>query len=134
LLLLNIPPNKRGLFSEQDVKSLYEFRSILDETFKTNLAKGRLDDKLTDQELKTFLTLKAGESIEFELEEDITFDRVALQENIAEGQRNEEAVLEYLDGDGWKAFGQVTTIGYKRLLKTPLITTNKIRFTVKKAI
>ena len=28
LLLLNIPPNKKGLFAEKDVKSLYDFRSI----------------------------------------------------------------------------------------------------------
>ncbi|RZK91765.1 MAG: alpha-L-fucosidase, partial [Pedobacter sp.] len=33
LLLLNIPPNKKGEFAATDVKNLYEFRSILDETF-----------------------------------------------------------------------------------------------------
>src|SRR5690606_8438740 len=29
VLLLNVPPNKRGLFADEDIKSLYEFRSIL---------------------------------------------------------------------------------------------------------
>ncbi len=40
-LLLNIPPDKRGLIHENDVASLREFRSILDETFDVNLAAGK---------------------------------------------------------------------------------------------
>jgi alpha-L-fucosidase len=38
LLLLNVPPDKRGLFHEKDVQSLKGFRDILDREFKTDLA------------------------------------------------------------------------------------------------
>lgn len=130
LLLLNIPPNKKGRFSEIDVKSLYDFRSILDETFKTNLAEGRVDETLTDKRLDSYITLQDGKPYELNFRKKITFDRVALQENIAEGQRNKEALLEYWDGKDWTIITKFTTIGHKRLLRIPTIKTNKIRITV----
>ena len=37
LLLLNLPPDKRGLIPENDVQVLKEFRKMLDETFRDNL-------------------------------------------------------------------------------------------------
>lgn len=40
VLLLNIPPDQRGLLHENDVRALREFRRILDETFATDLAMG----------------------------------------------------------------------------------------------
>lgn len=130
LLLLNIPPNKKGRFSEIDVKNLYDFRSILDETFKTNLAAGRVDENLTDKRLDSYITLQDGKPYELNFRKKITFDRVSLQENIAEGQRNKEALLEYWDGKSWKEITKFTTIGHKRLLRIPTIKTNKIRITV----
>lgn len=130
LLLLNIPPNKKGKFSEIDVKSLYDFRAILDETFETNLVEGRVDEALTDKRLESFITLQNGMPYELDFRKKITFDRVALQENIAEGQRNKEALLEYWDGKGWKPITKFTTIGHKRLLRIPTVKTNKIRITV----
>ena len=40
VLLLNVPPDKRGLIHENDAARLAEFRRVLDETFATNLAAG----------------------------------------------------------------------------------------------
>ncbi|MCX5683709.1 MAG: alpha-L-fucosidase, partial [Planctomycetota bacterium] len=40
VLLLNIPPDTRGLIHENDAARLKEFRAVLDATFKTNLARG----------------------------------------------------------------------------------------------
>ncbi|MBY0435943.1 MAG: alpha-L-fucosidase, partial [Cyclobacteriaceae bacterium] len=37
-LLLNVPPDRQGLFHENDVNSLRGFRALLDEAFKKNLA------------------------------------------------------------------------------------------------
>ncbi len=37
-LLLNVPPDRRGLIHENDMKSLQGFRALLDTEFKTNLA------------------------------------------------------------------------------------------------
>ncbi|WP_161890447.1 alpha-L-fucosidase [Pontibacter russatus] len=130
LLLLNIPPNKKGLFAEQDVKSLHDFRAILNETFRTNMAAGKADKKLTDKELSSYITLKEKQPLVLDFKKEIAFDRAMFQENIAEGQRNIEALLEYWDGKNWQKIDQFSTIGYKRLLRFPQVKTSKVRVTV----
>lgn len=130
LLLLNIPPNKRGQFSEIDKKSLYDFREILNDTFKKNFAEGKVEKSLTDEKLGSFITLEKMKPYELNFKKTSSFDRVSLQENIAEGQKNQEALLEYWDGEGWEEITRFTTIGYKRLLRIPLIKTSKVRITV----
>ena len=62
-----------------------------------------------------------------------SFDRASLQENIADGQKVEEARLEYWDGKNWQQISQFTTIGYKRLLRFPLVAATKVRLTILKA-
>jgi len=130
LLLLNIPPNKQGLFSEADIKSLYEFRSILNETFKTNLAKGIAKPALTDHTLSSYITLKKNKSLTVDFGYPQTFDRALFQENITNGQSNEKALLEYWNGKEWNKISQFTTIGHKRLLRFKPVTTTKVRLTI----
>jgi len=38
--------------------------------------------------------------------------------------------LEYWDGNSWKKAAEGTTVGYKRLLQFPAITTNKVRIKI----
>jgi len=133
LLLLNIPPNRQGLFSDADVNSLKEFRTILNETFKNNFAAENTDKVLTDKELSTYITLKENEPLIIDFKKTVTFDRAMFQENIATGQRNEEALLEYWDVKEWQKINQFTTIGYKRLLRFPAVTASKVRITVLKS-
>ena len=134
LLLLNIPPNKRGVFSPQDEKNLREFKSIIKKTFKRNLAHKRAEKVLTDGQMQTFVTLENDNAYEIDFRKKVTFDRVMLQEHIAEGQRSEEGSIEYWNGTAWSTLCSFTTIGYKRLLRTETISTTKIRFKVSKAI
>lgn len=133
LLLLNIPPDKTGLFSSIDVKNLYDYHSILKETFKKNLAKGKVDDLLTDKTLNTFVELQNDIPYVMDFSKSVSFDRVSLQENIGAGQRNEQALLEYWDGSNWKELSRFTTIGHKRLLRVPLVSTTKVRLTILKS-
>lgn len=133
LLLLNVPPNRQGVFSEPDVNSLKEFRTILNETFKNNLAAENTDKALTDKKLSTFITLEENEPFIIDFKKKVTFDRALFQENIAAGQRNKEALLEYWDGKEWQKINQFTTIGYKRLLRFPAVTASKVRVTVLEA-
>jgi alpha-L-fucosidase len=109
LLLLNVPPNREGLLCPQDVAAIKEYRSILNETFKTNLAKSGKIKSLVDNKLSTW-------------------------ENIAEGQRIAEAKLEYWNGQEWQLIKQFTTVGYKRLLRFEPVTTAKLRLTVLRAL
>ncbi len=128
LLLLNIPPNKKGLIEDKDAENIIEFRSILDETFEKNFAKGNVDKALTDKKLATTLLVFKPLIIDFKKENLI--DRALIQENIAEGQRIEKAKIEYWDGKKWLLLQEFTTVGYKRLLRFDAIKTSKVRFTV----
>ena len=49
VLLLNIPPDTRGLINEADVNRLKEFRAYLDEAFADNKAVVTLDTVVTDE-------------------------------------------------------------------------------------
>lgn len=129
LLLLNIPPNPDGLFSEPDIANLKEFRSILDETFKTNLAKGPAPTTLTDGELNTGVGVNVARPFEIFFRRKVTFDRAMIQENIANGQRVAGGNLEYYDGKNWKPLQSFTTVGYKRLLRFPPVTAEGVRIT-----
>ncbi len=133
LLLLNIPPNRDGLLPQPDVAAIKSFRSILNETFAVNLATGAAGRALTDNQLRTFVTLKEGESRTINFGKPVTFDRGLLQENIATGQRIVSARLECWVDNGWKELSQFTTVGYKRLLRFPPVQTTKVRLTILEA-
>ncbi len=130
LLLLNIPPNNKGLFEQTDVNAIKEFRSILNETFANNLAKKSVSTKLTDGDLSTFETIAVDQPFVIDLKKPQVFDRAMLQENIANGQRIIDAKLEYQDGDAWKPLATFTTVGYKRLLRFAPVTTSRVRLTI----
>ena len=128
VLLLNIPPDKRGLINEKDIKSLNGFKDILTKTFAANL--------LTDASVSRFENPATQGltdnplAIEYTLPETITFDLLQLQEDIRIGQRIESFKLEYEDGGIWKEITRGTTVGYKRILRFDPVNAKHIRFTV----
>ena len=73
LLLLNIPPDRRGLLHENDVASLKDFRSILDETFKTNLALGKTPTVLTDKKVLTDTPLSINTPLTIDFGKETSF-------------------------------------------------------------
>ena len=130
LLILNIPPNREGLLSEQDVKNIESFQKIINETFQTNLARGYASSSLTDKKLNTFISLNVNEPYVIDFKKAVQLDRAVLQENIANGQAIMNGLLEYWDGKDWQKLEVFTTVGYKRLFRFNLVTTQKIRLTV----
>jgi alpha-L-fucosidase len=147
VLLLNIPPDKRGLIHENDIRSLMGMRHLLDSTFGTNLASGakvkassergrHSAHSILDEDKGTYWTTAQGvesAALEFTLPEKRTFDVVMLRENIRVGQRVEEFSLEYWNGSDWIPFAQGTTIGHKRLLRFPETAAEKVRLIILKS-
>lgn len=147
VLLLNIPPDKRGLITDFDVKSLTGMRKILDQTFRTNLAANarvtatselpaHRAAAIVDQSEDTYWTTSADDetaTIDFDLENVKIFDRAMLMENIEVGQRVESFYLEAFSGGAWKEFARGTTIGYKRLLRFPAIAAPKVRLVIERS-
>jgi len=144
VLLLNVPPDRRGLLHENDVARLRDLRTALDETFKTNLAAGKAAkassaagdhaaDKAVDGNGATYWTPADGATtgwLEVDLGGPVTFDRAMVQEMIATGQRVEQFALEAWDGQAWKEITKATTIGHKRLLRFPEVTTSRVRLVI----
>ena len=140
VLLMNIPPDKNGLINDHDIRHLQEWKRQIDQTFKTNLAKGaatmpsnKETNRLTDNNTATSITITGKDStgaIEFTLPGKVTFDVLSLQENIRIGQRIEKFALEYLDGNNWHEIVRGTTVGYKRLLRFHPVTASKVRLRI----
>lgn len=141
VLLLNFPPDKRGLINEHDLKNIFAWRALLDTIFSVNLAEGAVitsanginASALLDGRDSTFWTTRGKDTsavLELTLKGQQTFDVLALQENIRVGQRIEKFRLDYWDGTSWKEAASGTTVGYKRLLRFNPVTTSKVRLTI----
>ena len=128
VLLLNIPPDTRGLIHENDIKNLTGFNTILTNTFSVNLladaSVSRYESEATTGLIDNALV------VEFTLPEVITFDLLQLQEDIQKGQRVESFKLEYEDGGVWKEITRGTTVGYKRILRFDPVSAKYIRLTI----
>jgi alpha-L-fucosidase len=146
-MLLNIPPDRRGLVHELDASSLKIFGEHLKKTFTKNLAIGA---KLTasntrhgsdpkhlldgsretawytdDPVLTPELTLELGRPK--------TFNIIRLREAIALGQRIDEAAIDIWQDDSWVEVAKAQSIGSCRLWRIPTTTTDKVRIRVTKA-
>ncbi len=147
VLLLNLPPDRRGLIHENDVQRLREFRTALNAIFAENLASGAkakassvrdnnpafAADKITDGDKETYWTTDdwtTSAQVEFDLGGDRTFNVAELAEHIRTGQRISAFVLDSWDGSNWKEFARGTTVGYKRLLRFPNVTTSRVRLRI----
>ncbi|MFD1673684.1 alpha-L-fucosidase [Alicyclobacillus fodiniaquatilis] len=143
--LLNIPPDKRGRFHEEDVKRLKELGQVLRSTFQNDLALGSsatasesMDKEheavnLFDRNSDTFWSPKLGTErahIEIDLGEEKVFNRIVLKEHIQSGQRIERFKIEYQDAAAWKEFSQGTIVGYKRILRFNKIKARYLRITI----
>ncbi|HKJ78746.1 MAG TPA: alpha-L-fucosidase, partial [Prolixibacteraceae bacterium] len=125
-LLLNIPPDRRGLIHENDMSALKGWKKLLDERFADNLAQNasvtssqvRGDSKkyaasnVLDGDKNTYWATNDGvasASIEIDLKDSKEINYVLLQEYIRLGQRVESFDIEALiDGD-WKSIANSTT-------------------------
>ncbi len=147
-LLLNVPPDRRGLLHENDVKSLMAFKELREKEFQNELGKGKKVSatstrgkvygaaKVNDGKPETYWAANENQTtadLIIDLGTETEVNRVLLQEYIKLGQRVQEfSVAAYLNG-GWKTVVEGTTIGYKVIRKFPLVKTSKIKITISKA-
>ncbi|MBS1598955.1 MAG: alpha-L-fucosidase [Bacteroidetes bacterium] len=139
-LILNVPPDRRGLINEHDSINLIGFKKLRDQSFNTNLSikakpyflgqdGRRLAPALNDNNTNTFesIELTKFEPAEIIFEKDQPVNCIILKENLIKGQycarfhmmlRNEKGELvKRIDG---------TTIGRKKIITFPAINISKI--------
>ncbi|SKB72911.1 alpha-L-fucosidase [Daejeonella lutea] len=146
-LLLNIPPDQRGLFHEKDVESLRGYKKLFDTEFATNLAKNakviastfRGGSKkysgynLTDDNKETYWATDDSQNtgfLEVDLGKATTVKYVVLQEYIKLGQRIKSFSVDIWKNGTWEKAAEATTIGYKRILRIEPVITSKIRINI----
>lgn len=117
VLLLNIPPDRRGLINEADVNRLNEFAAYRKQTFDDNRVKGG----------EKYWNANLGDVRTYSLKPQSKINVVLLQEDITKGQRVESFTVEALTDQGWEEVEQGTTIGYKRLLRIPEVKVSQLR-------
>ena len=150
-LLLNLPPDRRGRIPEEDVKSLMEFRRLLDETFAENLARkavlqasnvrGRLGEfapvNMLDGNRESYWASDEAVTtpeVTFSFGKPITFNVVDLRENIRLGQRVDGWGVDFRRAGKWVEFAKGTAIGARRLWRgNKPITTDAVRLRITKA-
>ena len=146
-LLLNLPVMPNGQIHPLDEQRLLDFAKAREEAFATNLAlKAKADsDKVrggsrrysaaraVDGNKDTYWALddndKTG-SMTIDLGSEQAFNRFFVQEYIRLGQRVRNFKIEYMSEGEWKLITEASTIGYKRILYFPTVTSRYLRFTV----
>jgi alpha-L-fucosidase len=117
VLLLNVPPDRRGLIAEPDRRSLLGMRRLLDATYGENVLEGARFSR-------------TAETVTAEFDRARSFDRLVLAERIAGGQRIEAFRLEAWEAEAWRTVAAGTTIGAKRILLFPETSAEKVRLVV----
>ena len=132
-LLLNVPPDRRGRFSDIDVLHLKKFGQALQNTFG-NQACGLWNDgkpnpanvassapaEVLDNSSKTVWS-PSGSDWTFEFKAMDTAQLLMLEEDIAQGQRIEKFSLSKQENGAWKVIGSGGTVGARRIITIPQI-------------
>lgn len=141
--LLNIPPDRRGLFHENDMKRLRELGDAIRVIFRTDLARGATAvasetgreydaNCLFDGNRDTFWAPEVGTEravIEIDLGRETVFDHIVLKEHRM-SQRIERFKLDYRDDGEWKPLYAGTVIGRKRICRFAAVNARCVRLTI----
>lgn len=151
-LLLNVPPTREGRIHKNDSTRLMEFKKVIDESFANDLMKGAKmnasntrgkssqygTSNITDGSFDTYWASDDNVkqvTLEIELPKKETFNRFMVQEYIPLGQRITAFSLDIWNDEtnDWQRIADATTIGYKRILRFPMVTASKLRMNIEDA-
>ena len=98
-LLLNVPPNREGLLSAEDVASLKAFGDYRRATFGKSVA-----------------AAAKGRPTEIGLKHEVAFNVIRVSEDIRYGQRVDGVAIDRWNAGGWEQIAAATSIGPRRLI------------------
>lgn len=131
--LLNIPPNREGKFSPEDVNVLNEVGKRISETYSKNLFAGaNVNKAVLDNNLNTYALLNQKEKeIVITTKQPVTINRFMIQESVnTHSERVEQHAVDAWINGRWKEIASATNIGYKRILRFPPVTASKFRLRI----
>jgi alpha-L-fucosidase len=118
VLLLNMGPDTTGLMPTGDVKRATEFGAEIRRRFTRSIAE----------------TSGKGKLVELDLGWTARIDHVITMENIAEGERVREYVIEGLVSGQWKELCRGSSIGYKKIDQFNPTEVSKVHVRVVKSV
>ena len=148
-ILLNLPPDTRGLIYENDVKNLLEFNNALEEALSVDFAKGATvtADSVKDSSCspKNLLSDDDNEfyasddscttpEIIFELDGEKEFNSFSLQEVIELGHRVTGYEVSALVSEDWTTLYKGICIGYRSAKHFPTVKTSKVKIKITSAL
>ena len=123
VLLLNIPPDKRGLIHEVDVQRIKELSDYIGKTFATNYVENGTQ----------MWKAEVSQSKEYNVKPGAMVNTFLIQEDITQGQRVEDFLVEVYSNGAWQYAAEGTTVGYKRMLRFSDCQPKKIRVTIRES-
>ncbi len=143
-LLLNIPPDRRGLFHETDVKRLAALGKVIKDSFARCLSDDasfyadkcdgvNIIENVKEDSYSSYYSSSEGENnvtITVTLPQSRRIKMLVMKENILLSQRIEGFTVECQYGKSWKKLYEGTTVGYKRIVRFRPVITKSIRITV----
>lgn len=124
-LLLNVPPDRRGLINEHDSTALIGFKKLRDESFKTDLLKNTNF---------SFKPLNSGSALHIMMLQPKQMNCIVLSENLLKGQNIVQFAIT-LKNDKGETIKEIngTTIGRKRILTFDAATVKSFDITIVEA-
>lgn len=148
-ILLNLPPDTRGLIHENDVKNLLEFNNALEEALSVDFAKGATvtADSVRDSSCSPENLLSNNENefyasddscttpeIIFELDGEKEFNSFSLQEVIELGHRVTGYEVSAFVDENWTTLYKGICIGYRSAKHFPTVKTSKVKIKITSAL
>ncbi len=146
-LLLNVPPDGRGLITEYDSAALAGFKNLKEENFgkeiqfdnisyaKSATSKPKYNNKLSDDKINTVAKFKKNGmgSIRLFMKTGASVNCIVLEEYISKEQNISKVKIEYTgwgESGGTKEIKSFTTIGNKRIITFPSVRALYITVTI----
>lgn len=148
LLLLNVPIDNRGQIADPDAHRLLELRHLLDQTFASELLRGRpvrASSERRDEPAHAAAMAVDGKpetcwasdenvraaTLEIDLGAPQPVNRIELVEAIEWGERVSSFDVEALTDGSWKRIAAGEGIGARRVLRCPTVVTASLRCSVR---
>jgi alpha-L-fucosidase len=122
-LLLNVPPDRRGLINEHDSAALIGFRKLRDESFSTPVLEKKF--AMNSQPARGAYFVHAGAAK--------PVNCIMLKEPVELGQRVQRFSLQLMKGDSVVKEINGTTIGRKRILSFASVNADGIRLNIQQS-
>ncbi len=145
-LLLNVPPDRRGLFTEFDSAALVGFKKLRDESFankalfeNVSFARGKrisYNKKIYDNNTSSFVKIKTRneKTIRLFTKTGTLVNCIVLNENLKYGQKIQGVKIKIDEWGAKREFHFIvstfTTVGNKRIITFPKINAQNITITI----